>query len=44
MIAVAIKPLVLIVLFSFTYICARAIKRRMPEGKLKRFLFFSWKV
>lgn len=44
MIAVAIKPLALIALFGFTYVCMRVVKKRLPEGRLKRFLLFSWKV
>lgn len=44
MIAIVVKPLGLILLFGFTYLCMRAVRRWLPEGKLKRFLLFSWKV
>jgi hypothetical protein len=43
-IALVLKPLGLIVLFAFTWALSRAIKPYIPEGRLKRFLFFSWKV
>lgn len=43
-IAILLKPLGLIVLFGFTWAVAKVIKPHIPEGKLKRFLFFSWKV
>jgi hypothetical protein len=42
--AIVLKPLGLIVLFAFTWYCSRLIKPYIPEGRLKRFLFFSWKV
>jgi hypothetical protein len=42
--AIILKPLGLIVLFGFTWIVSRSIKPYIPEGRLKRFLFFSWKV
>lgn len=43
-IALLLKPLGLVVLFSFTYIVARLIARLIPEGRIKRILFFKWKV
>jgi hypothetical protein len=42
--AIVLKPLGLIVLFGFTWYLSRWIKQYLPEGRLKRFLFFSWKV
>jgi hypothetical protein len=42
--ALILKPFGLLALFGFTFVCARLIKPYIPEGKLKRFLFFSWKV
>jgi hypothetical protein len=43
--AIVLKPFGLLILFGFTFIVARKIiEPLIPEGKLKRFLFFSWKV
>lgn len=43
--AIVLKPFGLIVLFGFVWLVAhKIIKPRLPEGRLKRFLFFSWKV
>ncbi len=42
--ALLFKPLGLIALFAFTYVVARLIGKLIPEGRLKRFLFFKWKV
>jgi hypothetical protein len=42
--AIVLKPFALIVLFGFTLAVTRAIKPYIPEGRLKRFLYFSWKV
>lgn len=42
--ALLFKPLGLLVLFGFTWIVSRAIKPHIPEGRLKRLLYFSWKV
>lgn len=43
-IALLIKPLALFGFFVVIAFIARVIKMILPEGKLKRFLFFSWKV
>lgn len=43
-IAIVLKPFALVILFGFTFFASRAIKPYIPEGRLKRFLFFSWKV
>lgn len=43
-IALLVKPFALLALFTFTWWCARLVSRKLPEGRLKRILFFSWKV
>ena len=43
-IALLVKPLALLVLFFFIRCVAVAIRSRMPDGRLKRALFFSWRV
>ncbi len=42
--AVVLKPFALIVLFTFTWSCARLVRMYLPDGRLKRFLLISWKV
>jgi hypothetical protein len=42
--AIVLKPFALIVLFGFTWYCARLARSYLPEGRLKRILLFSWKV
>jgi len=42
--AIVLKPLGLLLLFSFTWWCATLLRKHLPDGKLKRFLLFSWKV
>jgi hypothetical protein len=44
MLAIVLKPIGLIVLFSFTWYCAHLARKHLPDGKLKRFLFISWRV
>lgn len=44
MLALVLKPLGLLVLFSFTWICAKLLHKFIPEGRIKRFLFIRWKV
>ena len=43
--ALAIKSFVLMVLFGLiVWPLARFISRYLPEGRLKRILFYSWEV
>jgi hypothetical protein len=42
--AVVLKPFVLLVLFFLIALLVLPIKKYLPEGRLKRFLFFSWRV
>jgi hypothetical protein len=42
--AILIKPLGLLLLFAFVHTIALALHRVLPPGKLKRFLFISWRV
>ena len=39
LLAVALKPLVLLLFFLFVAVLARLIGKLIPEGKLKRLLF-----
>jgi hypothetical protein len=43
-IALLIKPLALFLFLFLVAMLAHGIKKILPEGKLKRFLFFSWRV
>jgi hypothetical protein len=43
LLAVALKPLGLIILFCFVRALVLPL-RRMPDCRAKRILFFSWKV
>ena len=43
-IALLIKPFALVVLFGGTFLVARFMRKNLPDGRLKRFLLFSWKV
>jgi hypothetical protein len=42
--AIILKPLGLLLLFFFVHSIAMLIHKFLPDGKLKRFLFISWKV
>lgn len=43
--AIIVKPFALAVLFLvIVWPIERAISRLLPEGRLKRILFFSWRV
>lgn len=43
--ALVVKPLVLIGLFALiVWPITRLVSRYLPEGRLKRVLFFSWRV
>lgn len=44
MLAIILKPLGLLVLFGFVHSIAMLVWKYLPEGRLKRFLFISWKV
>jgi len=43
MIAILLKPLGLIVLFGIAYY-GKCLAFHLPESKLKRILFLSWKI
>ncbi len=43
-IAIIIKPLGLILFLGFACWLSRMFSKLMPEGRLKRILFFSWRV
>jgi hypothetical protein len=42
--ALILKPFGLLVLFCAVALMVYPLRRWLPEGRLKRFLFFSWKV
>jgi hypothetical protein len=42
--AIVLKPLGLFVLFAIAYSGARLVGKQLPEGRLKRFLFISWRT
>lgn len=42
--AIVLKPFGLIVLFGFTWCCARLVRKHLPDGRIKRFLLISWRV
>jgi hypothetical protein len=42
--ALILKPFGLLVLFSFVALLVYPLRKHLPEGRLKRFLFISWKV
>jgi hypothetical protein len=42
--AIILKPFGLLVLFTFVALLVYPLRKHLPEGRLKRFLFFSWKV
>lgn len=42
--ALFVKPFVAMALFTFALVVSLVVKRFMPECKLKRILFFSWRV
>jgi hypothetical protein len=42
--AIVFKPLGFFVLFAIAYFGARFSRQAIPEGRLKRFLFISWRV
>lgn len=44
MIAIVLKPLGLLALCGVAYLGAKFAGKILPEGKLKRILFFSWKI
>lgn len=44
MIAILLKPIGLIVLFSIAYFGKCLAMKYMADGKLKRILFFSWRI
>jgi len=43
MIAILLKPLGLIVLFGIAYY-VKCLVFKLPEGKLKKILFLSWRI
>ena len=42
--AIVLKPFGLLILFGFVALLVYPLRKYLPEGRLKRFLFFSWKV
>ena len=42
--AIILKPLILVLYFLPGAIIAWYLRKRLPEGRLKRILFFSWRV
>ena len=42
--AIVIKPFALFVLFCSIAALVYPLRKYLPEGRLKRFLFFSWRV
>jgi hypothetical protein len=42
--AVLLKPLGLLALLTLVALIAWPFRKFLPEGKIKRFLFISWKV
>jgi hypothetical protein len=42
--AIVLKPLGLFVFFGIAYLGARLVGKYLPEGRLKRILFFSWRI
>lgn len=42
--AIVLKPLGLVVFFACVVYVSRIIGRFIPEGRLKRILFFSWRA
>ncbi len=45
LIAIVLKPFIALAVFAGIVIPIElAVKRALPEGKLKRILFFSWRV
>ena len=43
-IAVVVKPLVLLVFLFSVRLFAHFVENRMPDSRLKRVLFFSWRA
>lgn len=43
-IALAIKPFALVIMFAPGALFVWWLRKRLPEGRLKRILFFSWRV
>lgn len=43
-VALIMKPIILLILFGTVRALTFPLYRWMPEGKLKRILFFSWRV
>jgi hypothetical protein len=43
-IALLLKPIGLLVLFGCVLVIARVILHFVPEGRVKRFLLYRWKV
>lgn len=45
LLAIVLKPFVAIVLFGFVALpISLVIKKYLPEGRLKRLLFFTWRT
>lgn len=42
--AIILKPFILVLYFIPGAILVWWLRKKLPEGKLKRFLLFSWKV
>lgn len=43
-IAILVKPLALLLIFAPGALVVWWLRKRMPDSKLKRLLFFSWRV
>lgn len=44
LLAIILKPFGLLLLFGLVALLVFPLRKHMPEGRLKRILFFSWRV